>query len=180
MMHVPAEHSREGSWSVWTTVRVDEAANTYVSREIVAAQDTRAEWQARFWSLFPDSSTAFEQLARGPQGIHVTLDLAGQAPVHVQSQYGGFDALKLHRLMKTPSEQRASQSSALELALATYERDWRLEEAGRKQVLLATLDRLPRPPAGYYWAPDYGGLIGAPVVTFRLWSHSFGYMPSAE
>ena len=110
----------------------------------------------------------------------MTVDLAGRAPVYVQRQYGGYSASKLHRLMRILPVQRASQSSALELALATYERDWRLEEAGRKQVLLATLDRLPRPPAGYYWAPDYGGLTGAPVVTFRLWSPPFGYMPSAE
>lgn len=39
---------------------------------------------------------------------------------------------------------------------------------------------LPKPPTGYFWASDIGGLIRAGTRTFRLWNYGLGYMPKSE
>lgn len=171
-----------GAWQVQTLVYSGESAGSSTSRlvEIVATHDMRADWQAKFWSLFPRATDAFEQLVRGSHGIHITVELAGPVPTRVQSQYGAYSASKLNRLMQSVAEQHAARPAPLEAALAAYMRDYGLDEAARKQVLLATLDRLPLPPAGYHWVPDYGGIVLPRVATFRLWSHALGYMPRSE
>ncbi len=43
-----------------------------------------------------------------------------------------------------------------------------------------TRRRLPRPPEGYTWVLDNGGLRDGSYHTFRLWRASFGYMPHSE
>ena len=174
------EHGLQNtSWRIRTFIaELEGPSSIFRQVEIVATATTRAEWQAQFWRLFPSLPDSFIQLARGSLSIHVTVDVADTAP-SVKSEYGGYSAAKLSRIIDSspPDQPRSAQ---LERAIAAYEKDFAANEAARKRIFLETLDRLPSPPPGFYWASDDGGTLMPNSATFRLWSHDFGFMPGSE
>jgi hypothetical protein len=137
--------------------------------EIHATRESRPQWNAHFWSLFPAAPQDFHQMVVEEQ-INVGVMFRFRPTAKLKSSYGDQPVLKIARLADMWRGSLDPLPPALAVAIDDYERDKaRLDEQRRRAWLELLFLRLPVPPIGYEWQLTsgdprfYGG-----VLNFRL------------
>jgi hypothetical protein len=136
---------------------------------IRATAQTRAEWNAQFWRLFPALPGDFQHLvARGDVNVKVMFRFRPTA--RMKQRYGGQPVLKVARTAEGWRDQLHLLPEAVAHAVEEYERDKRMLHEQRQQAWLELLHlRLPKPPAGYEWQLTSGDpRFYGDLLNFRL------------
>jgi hypothetical protein len=164
------------------------------THEFTATENDREQWTAAFWALFPADDQAFVELVR-TAGIFASVTLEFLPEAVVQPEYGGVPAHKLSRLLTSDAvssyldRMYGPKPTVDEASLARFRRDLDAWHREYRVAVERCAMRLPRPPNGFTWVPDTGGLIltrdaggwSAPEhLTYRLWRQDLGFMPLSE
>ncbi|HEX6558256.1 MAG TPA: hypothetical protein VF021_02320 [Longimicrobiales bacterium] len=136
---------------------------------ITATAETRAHWNAQFWSLFPKDGPELQAaIERGD--ITVSVMFRFRPSTLLKERYGGHPVLKIARTAEAWRTRLRALPPEIAGAVEDYERDRRrLEEQRRKAWLELLHSRLPTAPFGYQWEL-FGGDARAysDLLQFRL------------
>jgi len=136
---------------------------------ITARSETRAQWNAQFWSLYPQDARELREAARrGDVTVSVMFRFRPTAPV--KDRYGGHPVLKVARAAESLQKRAGPLPREIATAIEDYERDKRrLEEQRRKAWLELLHLRLPTPPFGFQWELSNGDARAySDLLQFRL------------
>ena len=171
MSKLDQSHLDGTEWVLRTRVQRSNAAGATLTHDasIHATSDTRAKWNAHFWSLFPNSPNEFNAVVlRGE--VNVAMMFRFRGTIKLKEDYGGIPVLKVARASDARQRRAEPLPESLASAVEDYERDKRrLEEQRRKAWLEVVHLRLPTPPAGYRWELQGGDPRAyADLLQFRL------------
>jgi hypothetical protein len=124
-----------------------------------------------FWVRFPTTEPAFREYVRD-RGIRITFEDPPSRRSHVKSQYGGTSAAKMARMLKRHRQGKEVSLEPRDL-FDQFAIDQLIEQAERDHWWGQMCAARPRPPEGYYWYHDSGGLHGA-WTPFCLWHRALG------
>jgi hypothetical protein len=145
-------------WVLRTTILQRGADDVILTHDatIKASMETRSEWNAHFWSLFPSEPKEFHELVvRGDVNVKVMFRFRPTA--RMKQYYGGQPVLKIARTSENLVGKLDKLPQALANAIEEYERDKRSLENQRRQAWIELRYlRLPIAPAGYQWALTSG------------------------
>ncbi|MGQ0813373.1 MAG: hypothetical protein ACT4O1_02790 [Gemmatimonadota bacterium] len=158
-------------WVLRTRVhrRADGGVTLTHDTSIRATMETRPEWNAQFWRLFPADDDELRALVeRGEISVKVMFRFRPTA--RVKQRYGGQPVLKVARAAENWHGRLDELPEPLANAIDEYERDKRMLDSQRRQAWIEFVHlRLPVPPAGYKWQLTSGDprFYGA-LLTFQL------------
>lgn len=118
---------------------------------IQATIETRPEWNAHFWRLFPAAPAEFHALVAQGE-INVKVMFRFRPTARMKQRYGGLPVLNIARTAENWHGRLDKLAPALANAIEEYERDKRMLDNQRQQAWAELLYlRLPHPPPDCQW-----------------------------
>ena len=123
---------------------------------IHATAESRAKWNADFWSLYPERPGDFHSAVLREE-VAVSIMFRFRPTVRLNEHYGGQPVLEVARIAEGRHMRLHELPDGLISAVDDYERDRRRLEEQRRNAWLELLQlRLPTPPVGYHWELQSG------------------------
>lgn len=136
---------------------------------IHARPETRARWNAHFWSLYPESPGELRAAAARGE-IMVSIMFRFRPTAKLKERYHGHPVLQVARAADAWRDRIEQMPQNWVAAVDDYERDKRRLDEQRRRAWRDLLQlRLPTPPAGYFWDLESGDPRAySDLLQFRL------------